>query len=210
MYEWKLKELKIRNNEVDTSSWTLAEKIAFIDKHENGKMSYILDLINKYVEDLPTLKKDSYGHVKTVSLKAWLKKNDPLKMVDDWYQYGQIDFLRTKRSYTSLYITNPNIKDEAINSVDIRLNETLRKLKSKEDSYFATHDPYSIEENEFETNGRPSFGNHIIYGSSGVFVRDDNGNDRKLTLEELQLLNEGARKLEEYRKELSKEINITF
>ena len=37
--------------------------------------------------------KDGWGEVKTVSLKAWLKRNDSRHLIDDSYIYGDIKLL---------------------------------------------------------------------------------------------------------------------
>ena len=52
------------------------DKIAFVDSMQDGVLSYLLFLIEKFNEDKENMPKDSWGHVKTVSLKAWIKKND--------------------------------------------------------------------------------------------------------------------------------------
>ena len=61
------------------------EKIDFIDTYykkdnQTGWATYMLDLINKYLSEKVNLPKDSYGYVKTVSLKAWLKKTTHEKL----------------------------------------------------------------------------------------------------------------------------------
>ena len=73
------------------------EKIKFIDenyklKGNKGACTYMLNLINKYLDEKDNLPKDSWGNVKTVSLKTWLKKNDSWKIVDDHYHYGSYYF----------------------------------------------------------------------------------------------------------------------
>lgn len=68
------------------------DKIAFVDSKTDGKLSYLLSLIEKFNADKDNLpKKDSmFGEpeVKTTSLKAWIKRNDTKysqNIIDDWW-----------------------------------------------------------------------------------------------------------------------------
>lgn len=80
------------------SELSLEEKIDFIDEVKEGLASYMLNILNLWdlkKEDMP---KDTYGNTKTVSKKAWIKKNDNLKIIDDWYKYGNYQMFKTKYS----------------------------------------------------------------------------------------------------------------
>lgn len=74
------------------SSFTKAEKIETIDTYGSGHhkkiLTYAINLVNKWDKEKTSLPADKDGFVKTNSLKAWLHKNDPEKLVDDWYHYG--------------------------------------------------------------------------------------------------------------------------
>ena len=71
-------------------SFSKEEKIEAIDTYasEPGILTYAIDLLAKWNKDKKDLPKDNDGWVRTNSLKAWLHKNDPKKLVDDWYHYG--------------------------------------------------------------------------------------------------------------------------
>lgn len=84
-------------------TFTQEEKIAFIDKYykyreQYGWATYLLDLINKFLNEKDSLPKDKYGYVKTVSLKAWLKKNDPREIIRASYSYGSYFFMSREYS----------------------------------------------------------------------------------------------------------------
>lgn len=95
MFIWTVEEMKLLNMARDEkgvfaceSETSFEDKVAFVDRFHNGYLSYILNLAEKFQADLPTLKKNESGHlrgrVKTVSLQAWLKKNDTMGIADTW------------------------------------------------------------------------------------------------------------------------------
>ena len=103
MFDWKVEEMalmkeksvyyfgreRIYNCERTTSR---EDKIAFVDGLKDGKLSYLLELIEKFKKDSETMPKNSWGNVKTASLKAWIRKNDTKydeKVIDDSYNYGK-------------------------------------------------------------------------------------------------------------------------
>ena len=104
MFEWNVEDMKLLNQkssmiigkekiyncEQDT---TKEDKIAFVDKMQDNKLSYILALAEKFEKDKENMPIDNWGDVKTVSLKAWIKKNDERNLIDNSYQYGSIRFM---------------------------------------------------------------------------------------------------------------------
>lgn len=78
------------------------DKIDFIDKMQEGKMSYLLGLIEQINKDKDTLKFDNTGYIKTVSLKAWIKKNDSRGLLDDWYKYGNFTIVGAKKQFKKI------------------------------------------------------------------------------------------------------------
>ena len=105
MFEWKVENMSLLNDknclfvgrekiygcESETSK---EDKIAFVDSMNDGKLTYILDLWKKFQENEGNLVKDKYGYVKTVSLKAWIKRNDLRNMLDNNYHHGDIVMLK--------------------------------------------------------------------------------------------------------------------
>ena len=91
MFEWKIEELKLYHQKggiilgkekIYDCEHTVSreDKIAFIDGLKDGKLSYILNLFEKFKEDEESLPKDKWGDVKTVSLKAWRNGCAPEKI----------------------------------------------------------------------------------------------------------------------------------
>ena len=75
---------------------TIEEKIDFIDQVKDGIATYLINLVTKWVVDRGELPKDLSGHVKTNSLKAWIRRNDTLQIVDYKYKYGQYNLFGGK------------------------------------------------------------------------------------------------------------------
>ena len=120
MFEWKVEEMKLMNGNAtkigniklyDYESILRDEdKIAFVDSMQDGKLSYILSIIDKFEKEKDSLPKDKYGYVKTVSLKAWLKRNDTgydRPIFDNWYHHGEYSLLGGKRNLNVLYYSKP-------------------------------------------------------------------------------------------------------
>ena len=81
MKNYKIEELKLmkengRNGFVVESRLSLEEKLEFLDVHTEGKASKLYNVLLKFKKDKESLKKDSWGYVKTVSLIAWIRKNN--------------------------------------------------------------------------------------------------------------------------------------
>lgn len=116
MLEWKVEDMRLReeaiNENLKWSSYEVfkntystpyifkcenaiskEEKIKFVDEMTNGKLSYVINLVNKFDNEKETLPKDSYGEVKTVSLKAWLKRNDSEQVIDNYFKCGILTFV---------------------------------------------------------------------------------------------------------------------
>ena len=68
---------------------SLEDKIKIIDIFENNTATYILDIINKWNEEKDSLPKDRWDNPKTISVKAWIKRNDPKKIIDTEYKIGK-------------------------------------------------------------------------------------------------------------------------
>lgn len=219
MFKWNVEEMKLMNdigvNNIGREKMyscedklTTEEKIKFVDEMQEGKLTYILELINKFNKDKDNgiIKTTSSGLVKTVSLKPWIKKNDSKKIVDDWYHYGKFNFLRVGR-----YIQTIEDREKYINEV---FHNQLKLLESKEKQWFLEHDEYSILTNKVEDyiDKYGTFGLYIIQGSDGIELTKSNSDweGRKFTIEELKKLISYYEKLSAYEKKLSEEIDIKF
>lgn len=201
MFEWKVEDMKLLNQRggiffgkekiYDCEHRVSREdKISFVDSLQNGALSYLLELIEKFNNDKTSLPKDSLGHVKTVSLKAWIKRNDTKNswhIIDDIYNYGKYSLLGINRYITSdfkgAYDTYEDLVDEAF-------HRQLKECEKKERQYFLEHDEYSILKSKFRNKRYDTtFGVNISDCSDGklyVYETDNYDNRREITMDELK------------------------
>lgn len=154
------------------SKFSTEEKIKFIDEnyelrgHKNA-CTYMLNLINKYLVEKDNLPKDTYGYVKTVSLKAWLKKNDFWKVVDDRYHYGSYCFaMREYSNFATLtprptWTSNTPYYNQEGKIVDLWFHDVLEILYHEEMKYFNDH-------NSLILKIRKIVDYRNLYGSFGI------------------------------------------
>ena len=126
----------------------IQEKIKFIDKFKDGLASYLINIIQKWEDEKDGLSKDNRGHIRTVSKKAWIKRNDPRKIIDNKYDIGKYYFMGNK--YTELTLECPmsyghrelymgsHIANQWFHSLCL-------ELKDKEQKYFESIDSRSIK-----------------------------------------------------------------
>lgn len=222
MFEWNVEDMKLLNQkssmiigkekiyncEQDT---TKEDKIAFVDKMQDNKLSYILALAEKFEKDKENMPIDNWGDVKTVSLKAWIKKNDERNLIDNSYQYGSIRFMggRSIQSINrkSEYNTYENYIDEIF-------HRQLKECEDLEHKYFLEHDEYSILKQKFrDRKYHTTFGVNIGECSDGsIFVYDanDSSKRRNITIDELRYLLEKYEKLDKLVKKITEETAIKY
>ncbi len=224
MFEWKVEDMLLLNQKgglflgkekiYDCEHKVSREdKIAFVDSLQDGKLSYILSLIKKFETDKDSLPKDSWGNVKTVSLKAWIKRND-LKyerpIIDNYYRYGKFYILGCER-----WVTN-NLKghyDTYEDLVDEVFHCQLKKCEEIEKNYFLEHDEYSILKQKFrDRNYGTTFGVRIGDCSDGnLYVYDNNHkNRREITIDELKELLVKYDQIDALVEKLTAETHITY
>jgi hypothetical protein len=206
MFNWKVEEMALMNERHGViagkekiyaceSHVSREDKIAFVDSMQDGKLSYILELIDKFNEDKVALPKDKWGDVKTVSLIAWIKRNDTKydrPLVDTMYNYGRYYLLGMRRSITHRYKGDYDIYDDL---VDEAFHRQLKECKRQEEKYFLEHDEYSVLKERFRNKGyNTTFGVRIatcsdgkiyVYGNSDSFYDSDK---REITIDELRYL----------------------
>ena len=128
------------------SSFTKEEKVEAINTYyqEPGTLTYAVYLLAKWHEDKKNLPKDNDGWVRTNSLKAWLHKNDPKKLVDDWYHYGSFHI------YHEIFGLEQKVDRE---ETDLLSDEILNRLFHKfceeqciaEECIYLERDPKAIK-----------------------------------------------------------------
>lgn len=229
MFEWKVEEMKLTNNHVysysgryKTTLYTCEDsvsredKIAFVDSKTDGKLSYLLSLIEKFNAEKDSLpKKDSmFGEpeVKTTSLKAWIKRNDikyPQNVIDDWFKYGKYNLLGCERNIQSNHKGDYDYYEDLVDEI---FRRQLMKCEEEERKYFHEHDEYSILKKKFSEKQRQygtTFGVDIVTGSCGVCVGSFDAK-RDITIEELKELLSKYDQLDTLVEKLTSETNITY
>lgn len=229
MFEWKVEDMFLMNNgyligrEKRYNCMTEVsreDKIAFVDSMTDGKLSYILSLLEKFQEDKDSLPKQTsvFGNesVKTVSLKAWIKRNDTKysrPVIDDWYHYGMFNILGSDRSiqtnHKGTYDTYEDLVDEAF-------YRQLKKCEEEEKKYFLEHDEYSVLKSqlrEYQDKYRTSFGVNLGTCSSGevfIYEGEDFKTKREITMEELKELLSKFEQLDSLIGKLTEETHILY
>ena len=198
------------------SSVSRDDKIVFVDSMQDGKLSYILSLIEKFNADKESLpKKDSmFGEpeVKTTSLKAWIKRNDTKyerPLIDDWFKYGKYNILGCERNIQNSYKGTYDYYEDLVDEV---FRRQLMECERKEEKYFSEHDERIILEKKFNEKLNQygtTFGADIWTGTGGVQVGDSD-KMRKLTIDELKELLSKYEKLDELVEKLTKETHIVY
>lgn len=206
MLEWKVEEQRLTNDtkyQQELKGMSFEDKVKFIDQFQKGKMSEVLRLIDLFQTDkengrLKFEQKWNGQQVKTVSLKAWLLKNDTMKLCDNFYKYGHCYFLKDG------YIQHITDKEQIVNN---RLDMEIVELRREERKYFLEHDEQNILENKLEDliSQYGTMGFNCTTGSSGLLFGTFE-QSRKFTIDEMKMLIEQYGILERYKEELAEEI----
>lgn len=220
MFEWKVEDMVLLNQKdgvfLDKEKIydcehkvSREDKIAFVDSLQDGKLSYILALVAKFNEERETMPKDQWGNVKTVSLKAWIKRNDDRKLLDDTYRYGDIRIIGG-RNIESIALKNGY--DTYEDYVDEIFHRQLRECEKEEKRYFLEHDEYSILKKKFrDRDYHTTFGVHIITSSDGnIYIGEDFDTKREITMDELKDLLAKYEQLDALVEKLTAETHIVY
>lgn len=128
---------------------TEEEKIAMIDAMKDGVATYLLSLIKKWESEKETLPQNQFGGVKTVSEKAWIKRNDPRGIIDKEYNLGHYNLFGT--SFKTLSMTCPSthhgysLTYTGQSVVHQWFHDLCRSLYHEEKKYFEENDPKEIK-----------------------------------------------------------------
>lgn len=202
MMEYKLEELKfyhMKKKNIFTANprtrdslkifeiektLTEEEKLAFIDQQKNGVGTYMLNLIHKWESEKGSLPQNQYKKPKTVSQKAWIKRNDPREIIDTTFTVGKYwlfgqEFKElnkicptTDQGYDREY-TGQSIVHQWFHLLCVQLYQ-------QEVKYFKENDPKQIKISKVK-----EYGNYL-----GVFDNEDLNNvvyNRKTDVEEARL-----------------------
>lgn len=219
MFEWKPEDGRLMKERLSYNKKTYEfegdvsreDKIQFLNSL-NDKFTTVIELFDKFSKEKADMPKDCFGGVKTVSLKAWLKRNDEHRIFDAEYRYGKLRGL-SGINMPERYIES-NVKsgyDYYDDFVDETFRRTLQNTCLREErEYFRSHDEYqalvdktqqALSNGEFYTFGIP-----VVYGTDGIHISDDkHENYRRATLEELKALWDKNEQVREFVEMLTKE-----
>lgn len=187
---------------------TITDKIEMISKFDNDFLN-LLSVIDLFRQEESTIKRDNYGY-KTTSLKAWIKRNNASKYINDFYHYGKIyGYNNGSSSFYIQYMVDDEKKDEFINVV---FHQTLALLRVKELDYYFDNDEYTVLKRKWKAEHISDFDVPLGYWSSGrITIRDiENDLERDITIDELKQLLDINNKAKAYIQKLSDECNIKF
>lgn len=211
MFEYKIENGILLNEKLDKihdtfnieSKVSREDKIAFVDERYDGALSYLIALNDKFMAEKDSMPKDWFGDVKTVSLKAWLKKNDDRNLVDREYKHGELRFI-TKRHLGRINDKSAYYYDKHEDFVDETFHRVLKDCRVKERIYAKEHNDYCVLADKFmhemSSGSFHTFGNRISYGTSGIFVveGEDEKKRRPITLSEMKHIFALNKQVEEY------------
>jgi len=224
MFEWKMEDMKLYNESKEKGGTEFCQeiiyecenkvsrkdKIAFVDKMQDGKLSYLLELTSKFINNKEDLTKDKYGKIRTVSLKAWIKKSDIRNVLDNKFNYGGYYLLGTSRNITSKFKGRYDTYDDL---VDEMFHRQLQQCELDEKKYFLQNDRYSVLKNKLDykiDRYHTTLGVNIIPGNNGEIYIYGEDKKREITIEEIQILLDKYDRLEKFIKVLKSEVDIKY
>lgn len=227
-FEWKVEDMALMNEKSNIyinnekiynaeNKLSREEKIEFLDKMNDDKISYMLKLADKFQEDKDKLSKDEYGYYKDASLRAWLKKNDYREIVDTsktlrgvgsitLVGYGSFGCGRRNIQNINLQVRDDCHKD----FVDELFHRQLKECEKQEKQYFNEHDEYKIlskKVSDYMYKYDISFGKAIWQRGNRLFFKDSQSYcERDLTMDELKVLEAAFEKIKDTMDEITKSL----
>jgi hypothetical protein len=197
------------NNEViykEEREWTREEKIEFIDNYTNGKMTKLIEAVNKFEADENTICKSVCGGYKDNSLKAWIKRNEYDDIMNNNYRIGQINIIYGFIRYIT-DITTKSEYDTYADIVDEIFHRTCYELAIKERKYYYDNDPFETKKKEFKNNTYVPLICDYGYSSGGELWVEKDGNRINLTEEMIDAILIEAKKVENYANNIKANVN---
>lgn len=228
MFEWKVEDMALRSTERQEIPFhginrkifpfekdvSREDKIEFVDRMNDGKLSYILTLAEKWKADKVDLPKTKWGDIHANSIKKWKRENDPRDILFSdsvvYYFLGFEGSLNTDK--TGFYSCWDDVVDELF-------HRQLMECLNSENAYFREHDEYEILKTklrEYSNRHNTNFGVYLSFsgGCGGKICvcknSTDYKTDREITIEELKILIDKYERLEAYIAELTAETDITY
>lgn len=223
MFEWKLEDLALMNQKFNfyiedekiytcEANTSREDKIAFIDSMRSGKMSYVMELMEKFKKDKPSLAKDKFGEVTGNAMRKWIRDNDEHDRINFMMSTGDFFIGNFQGNIDTVFVRNRTntFKD----FVDEVFHQTLKDLEREEILYFKSTDGYYVATSSLREMMRKyntTFGIDLIDYCGDIYIRDkDTKAERTLTLEEINTILDKYNQLQKYIDSIASEINIAY
>lgn len=230
-YKWNVEDMQLMNEKCNIfigenkiynieTELSREEKIEFLDRMNEGKISYILNLADEFQNDKDNLPKNRRGEISDISLKEWLEKNDNRGLVyTGKISTGTINLLNYTR-YSGRHIQDINIisaSDVYCDFVDELFHRQLKECEKQEKQYFNKYYYYKHEHDEYRILSKKvsdymykyniSFGKEIWQRGDRLFFKDNQSYlERDLTLDELKVLETAFEKIKDTMDEITKSL----
>lgn len=210
---FKSRDLKYHRFHAESTT-SREDKIAFVDQFTEGRLSYLLTLIEQFNKDVINMPRDMWDAPKTVSVIGWVRRNDKKyesHIIDISYKYGQFYICGTER-----YIQNANTKgayDMYDDIVDECFRRQLKECLSNEQHYFRTHDTYEVAKTTVREKAEKygtTFGMRLCFSSNGTITvadSEDHFNGPEITLNQCRILLDAYDEVEQLIDSLSFQIS---
>ncbi len=221
MKNYNIKDLKLMNMARENggfaceSGMSNEDKIVFVDSFQDGALSYFIAIVEKFLAECDNLKKDAYGNIRTVSKQAWLRKNDTRGLISRdvgtwWNNCGAFQLLGVR---ANVFYPRHNFVDECFHA-------QLEQLLLEEQRYYNEHnDEQKVIKNVCHTLSRYGYPDNRCFSIGGDdFISTDfsfqtdeyavnvclPNADRRLTIEEVKVLEVALAPVEEKHQQLLK------
>ena len=190
---------------------SIEEKVAFIDELENGVATHLINIFTKWETEKDSLSKDSHGSIKTVSKKAWIKRNDERKIIDVDYKIGKYYLLGNSFGGMSLICPYTEYNRKYLytddNVVKQWFHDLCEKLYRQEKEYFESINPFDIK---LEKVNKYANKYHIYFDNEKInnIAWNNTGYKNNVTEKELDIFIEGYEKLEKNIENVTNDVNV--
>ena len=168
-------ERKCNSGYAITDVLPIEDKVKVLDHHFDGRMTDILELIDKFRADyksIKTFRPSSVSNYNTNSFKAWLKKNDTEGLTHSYY-IGLIKIGGAGYGLANFSVEDGDSGLTPKYAVDEAFNDFLRVLHNKENEYYLHHNPDVLYiESVCKNLENYGYGQRVIFsmGSSGDYL----------------------------------------
>lgn len=233
MFNWNVEELKLLTMDfvgegscqtfACESEVSMEDKVEFVDRMQDGKLSSFLGLAKAYQEAIPAMKKDAKGNPTDYAKKAWVRKNDIQGLIcrttDSYNNYGDFDLLDNRVNLFTYHgrmeTKGKEVEERLINNL---FHRQLLECKKKEYDYFCSQDKAtqlvkSVKKKYYEHRIEWDLDNVNLFFEIAKSPKEENTvslyhfrteQEKKLTADEVQNLGNALKTLDELQEQIKK------